>query len=109
MVNVLHDEWSMAYIYLDVGVDNGGYHLGEMIMRTIYLDVDRTVPQASFYIDVYGDIFDTKPEAELLGCVAEIVVDSLFVGSMAEMRNYWKDAYIRHLGDEQGSCSPRIN
>ena len=41
---------------------------------------------ATFFVDVYGDIFDTLEEAELLGLDGTVQVPSLYVGSLEEMR-----------------------
>ena len=55
-------------------------------MKTINAATDQN-NTASFFIDADGDIFDTLEEAsEVSSCVAEIVVDGLYVGSLDEMR-----------------------
>jgi len=41
---------------------------------------------ATFYVCVYGDIFDTAEEAEITGLAGTVTVDGFFVGSMDEMR-----------------------
>ena len=41
---------------------------------------------AKFYICIDGDIHDTKEDADITGCVAEVIVDGFFVGSMDDMR-----------------------
>ena len=46
----------------------------------------QTESAATFYVCVYGDIFDTAEEAEITGLAGTVTVDGFFVGSMDEMR-----------------------
>jgi len=46
----------------------------------------QTEGTATFYVCVYGDIFDTAEEAEITGLAGTVTVDGFFVGSMDDMR-----------------------
>ena len=46
----------------------------------------QTESTATFYVCVYGDIFDTAEEAEITGLAGTVTVDGFFVGSMDDMR-----------------------
>jgi hypothetical protein len=42
----------------------------------------------TFYIDVYGDIFETSKEASLLGISKEVIVDNFYPGTIDEWKRY---------------------
>ena len=41
---------------------------------------------AVYFIDVYGDIFETEQEASILGIEGKVVVDGFFAGSSEDMK-----------------------
>lgn len=47
-----------------------------------------------YYIDVYGDIFASKEEAEVCGIEGKVIVDGFYVGSAEEMKQAAKDKYL---------------
>ena len=53
-------------------------------MKTV--NAAKTENTATYYVDVYGDIFETESEARELGITGRIIVDALFVGSANDMR-----------------------
>jgi hypothetical protein len=61
-------------------------------MKTVraYENPDNT---ATYYIDIYGDIFDTQEDAEVFGVAGKVIVDGFFVGTIEEMRLAALDAY----------------
>lgn len=55
-------------------------------MKTINAATDHA-NTASFFVDSDGDIYGTHADASEFGiCVAEVIVDSLYVGSLDDMR-----------------------
>lgn len=69
-------------------------------MKTVeaYTDKDNTT---TFYIDIYGDIFDTAEEAEFCGIAGRVVVDAFYVGSLSQMRASALEKYQAALTEEQ--------
>ncbi len=61
-------------------------------MKTVkaYTDKHNT---ATYYIDVYGDIFETLEEAELLGLDGVVIVDGFTVGCLDHMKKRALEKY----------------
>ncbi len=61
-------------------------------MKTVkaYTDKHNT---ATYYIDVFGDIFETLEDAELLGIDGVVVVDGFTVGSLDDMKKSALEKY----------------
>ena len=56
----------------------------------IATDTDNTM---TYYVDVYGDIFDNISDAELFGIAVKVTVHGFFVGTTDEMEQHALDAY----------------
>lgn len=54
-------------------------------MKTVnaYTDADNTT---DLYIDVYGDIFWTLEDAQIMGVAGKVIVDNFYVGTPEEMK-----------------------
>jgi len=60
-------------------------------------DFSKNGETGNYYITVGGDIVDTLEEAKITGNpVAEIIVDSFFVGSASEARDQAKNYYLEY-------------
>jgi len=49
--------------------------------------------KAVFYVDVYGDIFDSQEEAELLGMAGTVTVEGFYVGTAEGMKRAALEKY----------------
>lgn len=55
-----------------------------------------TTPEntTTFWIDVEGDIFDNKEDAELIGIAGKVVVDCFYVGTLEQMKQAALEKYL---------------
>ncbi len=63
-------------------------------MKTYNLTTTKDSDTATYYVDVEGDFLETKEDADLLGAVAEVIVDGFFVGSADEMKQAAHEKYL---------------
>lgn len=57
------------------------------------VNVATTKNTATYYIDVFGDIFESIEEAEFCGLAGSVTRDAFYVGSKDEMKNAAWAAY----------------
>ena len=65
-------------------------------MTTIYL-TEKKEYTSVWYLDIEGDLFATKEEAEICGIDQEIIADGFYVGSIED----WKKSILLRINNER--------